>query len=803
MNWRLSRGVKPDKCLGCPRFEKGIGFVPPDGPEDANVIGFGRSPGPIEGRTGKPYTGGAGRLFDNLLVRSGLSRQRIILSNIVKCAGPDPTFVEAEFCMKQYFADEIAHLKAAIAEGKPGCLIAIGSMPAKVLGGVDKIKHERGTIKSFQGIPTVLTLEPAGLLWSKGEAKNTGESQTRDYLPIVIKDLVKVKRLATGNLEVAATRELFPQANEAQCEDMLTRLEKASEYGLDIETDYHLDGIGKNITMIGLSDRPGGAVTFKPWALQKYRERLDRIFADPTKTMVGWNNAQFDVWKMRDAGWIVNSQLYDAMPADHLVESDMGDFSLEGGASRHLDYESWKHLPTTDPVRNCLDVSISLELKAKLHARMIELGCLDLFFRHSMPIAEFCAVSHRTGVRVDEEAMAKAYIACERIIARHESVLTDRLGPLFNPRSPAQMKTLLYEAMKLPVQLHRRTRKPTTDHYAMDDLLKLVADPASPPKWLEYVPILKAVVESKQFEKMKGTFFTNKHVWPDGRFHMDLLQHRQVTGRLSSQNPNVMQLPKGMPRAMIVPDQEGWVVIKADFSQIQMRLVGYFSGDTVLNERLKYYDDHPKDEFGDKQDVHRLHANRFYGDVRLDKTKRSLSKNMYYGIQFGQGKRGLAVMYGVEQDHAEKFINFLWSEYPRTKQWRDGILNTIEDRNYLRNPYGRIRWLWNKNFATEAFIALPQMTEADMLFESVIELRKVLPSPARIMFPVHDEIVVTCPADMAEEVASIMVRVMSKPRESLEGFSCPADSQIGLNYYEASHEEGMAGDWRRLRRQVR
>jgi len=800
MNWRLSRGVKPSQCLGCPRFEKGIGFVPPDGPEDATVLGVGRHPGPIEGRTGKPYTGGAGRLFDNLLMRAGMSRQRIVVTNLVKCAGPDPTGIEIEYCMKQYFADEIKPLKDAIARGESACIVAIGGVAAKTLVNVDKIKHERGTVRSFMGIPTVITLEPAGLIWSKSEAKNMGE--TRDYLPIVIKDLVKVKRIATGHAVVATSRELVPHPDEAKVEEMITRVERASEYGLDVETNYP-EGDGKTITMIGLSDRPGAAVTLLPWAWAKYRERLERIFADKNKMMVGWNNGQFDSWRLRDNGWKVENQLYDVMPADHLIESDMGDFSLEGAASRHLDYETWKHLTTKDPMRNCLDVSITLELKAKVHERMVELNCVDLFFRHSMPISAICAEMSRAGVRVDEEAMAKAYIGCDRISARHEAVLTEKLGPLFNRKSPKQMSTLLYEVMKLPVQKHRRTRKPTTDHYAMDDLLKIVSDPSSPPAWLGYAPILKAITEIKQFDKMKDTFFSGKNVWPDGRFHMDLLQHRQVTGRLSSQNPNVMQLPKGMPRAMIIPDKDGWVVIKADFSQIQMRLVGWFSGDPVLNERLKYYDEHPKDEFGDKQDVHRLHANRFYGDVRLDKTKRSLSKNMYYGIQFGQGARGLAVMYGVDEMHAQNFINFLWTEYPHTKRWRDGIINSIEERNYLRNPYGRLRWLWNKNFATEAFIALPQMTEADMLFESLIELRKTLPSPARIMFPVHDEIVTTCPHEMAEDVASMMVRVMSKPRETLDGFNCPAESQIGLNYYEASHEVGMAGDWRRLRRQVR
>lgn len=808
MNWRLSRGVKPEQCKGCPRFAKGLGFVPPDGPEDAVVIGFGRHPGPVEARTGKPYSAGAGRLFDNLLIRAGLSRLRVILDNIVKCGGADPTMEEAAYCMQQYLPDVIKHLKERIDKGEGGCLIAIGSMPAKVLAKIDKVKKERGTVHKFAGIPVVVTLEPAGLLWSKGEAKNTGESQSRDYLPIVIKDLVKVKRISTGHAEIVVQRDVHPHPDEKQVEEMLTRIEKSPSYGLDIETDYHVDHIGKNITMIGLSDRPGAAVTLMPWALQKYRERLQRIFADPDKMMVGWNNAQFDVWKMRDAGWTVNNRLYDAMLADHLVESDMGDFGLESGASRHLDYEPWKHIPTTDPLRNCLDVSISLELEEKLTARMRELDCYDLLFRHQVPMAALCAQAHRIGIRVDREAMNKAYIACSRIIARHEEQLTKALGPLFNRNSPQQMKSLLYDIMKLPVQHHRRTRKPTTDNYAMDDLVKICAE-SSNPKWREYTPILKAIVQVKQIDKTMGTFLSGADVWPDGRFHPQVLQHRQVTGRLSATDPNFMQLPKGSPespswaRAIFLPDADDWVIVHADFSQIQMRLVGWFASDQVLNERLKYYDEHPKDEFGDKQDVHRLHANRFYGDTRLDKTKRSLSKNMYYGVQFGQGARGLATMYGVEETHAKGFIDFLWREYPATKRWRDGIINSIDERNYLRNPYHRIRWVWNKNFATEAFIALPQMTEFDMMAESAIKLAKVLPSPARQLMWVHDEINVTCPADQAEEVAKIMTEVMSEPRESLDGFRCPVEAQIGTNYGEASSEAGMAGDWRRLRRTVR
>src|SRR3972149_5381197 len=108
MDWRLSRGVKPEQCKGCPRFARGQGFCPPDGDPNNAILAVGRSPGPVEGRTGRPYTGGAGRLLDNLLIRAGLSRSQVVLTNVVKChADGDPTVDEVAYCMKQYFADEV------------------------------------------------------------------------------------------------------------------------------------------------------------------------------------------------------------------------------------------------------------------------------------------------------------------------------------------------------------------------------------------------------------------------------------------------------------------------------------------------------------------------------------------------------------------------------------------------------------------------------------------------------------------------------------------------------------------------
>jgi DNA polymerase I-like protein with 3'-5' exonuclease and polymerase domains len=693
--------------------------------------------------------------------------------------------------MSQYFSDELAVIKA----NPNPCIIAIGSMPAKILCNVDKVKHERGTIHNLAGIPVVITLEPAGLIWSKSEAKNIGE--TRDYLPIVIKDLVKVKRLATGHASVSVTRELVPHAKEADCEDMLDRIEKSPEFGLDVETNYP-QGDGKTITMIGLSDKPGRAVTFMPWAFQRYRERIQKILADKTKKLVGWNNAQFDKYRLIDNGWVNDNLQFDCMLADHLVESDMGDFSLEGGASRHLDYEPWKHLTTKDPMRNCLDVSITLEMAEKMKERMDDIGCTDLFWEKQVPMADLCATASRLGIRVDKEAMAKAYVACESIIQRYDKTLTETLGPIFNRKSPKQLATLFYEVMKLPIQLHRRTRKPTTDHYALDDLTKIVSDPSASAEWKSYKPVLEALGSIKQFDKMLDTFLSGSDLHPDGRWHPSFLQHRQVTGRLSAQDPNVMQLPQGLPRAMVLPDHGDWVIIKVDYSQIQMRLGAWFSSCAKLMERCCARDLDPT-----QPDAHTLHAQRFYGDTEITKTHRSLTKNMYYGIQFGQRAAGLATMYGVEQAYAQRFIDFIWSEYPELKRWRDGLLNTVEERNYLKNPYHRVRWLWNRNFATEAFICLPQMTEFDMMAESALELAKLLPSPARQLMWVHDEIVVTCPETMAEEVSELMGKVMSRGREKLDGFGCPTKATIGRNYDEASREEGLAGDWRRLRRTVR
>jgi DNA polymerase I-like protein with 3'-5' exonuclease and polymerase domains len=176
---------------------------------------------------------------------------------------------------------------------------------------------------------------------------------------------------------------------------------------------------------------------------------------------------------------------------------------------------------------------------------------------------------------------------------------------------------------------------------------------------------------------------------------------------------------------------------------------------------------------------------------------------MIYGILYGQGASGLGTMYGVREDYAKTYINFIFNEYPELRTWRMGLLNAIDERNYLRNPYGRIRWLWNRMFATEAFICLPQGCAADVIYESMIELKQRLPKPARMAMQVHDSILIACPASMRDEVSTLQKEIMTKPREALRGYHIPIKQGAGRSYEEATHEEGLHGDWRRLRRVVR
>jgi uracil-DNA glycosylase family 4 len=780
-DWRLSRGRKPEACKQCPAFLEGNGFVPGDGPYDSKIIFVGRGPANAEAVAGRPYAGGAGRLYDSILYRAGLKRREVYTTNLVKCAfkDRDPRTEEIAYCAATYLKQELADRKV---------IVSMGSLPCQTLTGNASVKRERGQVhrlvqplESSIRLPTpvLVTFEPAGLLWSRSEALNKGKSvEQRDMLPVVIKDFVKGKRIAQGGSRFSQSDVFITNPTSEQLNTIVDKAEEEGKFALDIETSYHEDKKGDRITMIGLSLGRDHAATMTNW--EQHRATLQKLFS-MSDVMMTVFNAQFDPPKLiKDGGFDVRNRVYDAMLASHLVESDMGDFGLEAVCSRHVDRPTWKHLKTTDPRRNLIDCAATAELEAVLTPSMRQLGVEDLFWKHQMPLSPICAGMRDRGIKVDEMQMMKTSLALKRILKRYEDDLVAGIKiPWFNWKSPVQLKELLYGIMKLPTQYHRRNKsKVTTDRYALEDLQRI-----RPTK------VVELITKMREIEKLGGSFMSGKYVHEDGRVHPSIKQHGTVTGRFSYVQPNMQQIRKGMARSMFVADTDEHIFVERDFSQIELRLMAWLSRcDKLLRM------------FNAGVDVHVENAKRFYSEATVNATQRSLAKNMIYGIMYGQGAGGLGMMYGVEEAYAQRYIDYIFSEYPELKQWRNGLLNTIDERNFLRNPYGRIRWLWNKSFATQAYICLPQGTAADVIFESMIELEDALPAGATMAVQCHDSLLVHCHGDQRDEVSRIMEEVMQRPRDVLGGMSFPTKGGAGYSYDEASKEEGLIGDWRKLRR---
>jgi DNA polymerase-1 len=408
-------------------------------------------------------------------------------------------------------------------------------------------------------------------------------------------------------------------------------------------------------------------------------------------------------------------------------------------------------------------------------------GLRKLYAEIELPLAGVLAKMERTGVRIDRTELERLSHLMEREIATLTADIHELAGKTFNISSPQQLGRVLFEDLGLPAPV--RYGKGKTISTAADVLDELSADHE----------IVRKVLEYRQLTKLKGTYVDALPALIDprtGRLHTSFNQTGAATGRLSSSNPNLQNIPIRTElgreiRAAFIP-RDGWKLLVADYSQIELRLLAHFSGDPLLVEA-----------FRNGEDIHTLTASEVLGipPLMVSQEARRNAKAVNFGIVYGISGFGLAAQLGISRAEAEKYIKNYFERYAGVRKFIDATIAEVRQTGVTRTLMGRERPIPDINsrnanargFAERTAVNSPlQGTAADLIKLAMVRIDGALESGGHrsaLLLQVHDELVFECPPEEVEAVSKMVKHEM----ESVYDLKVPlvVDVGAGVNWRDA------------------
>jgi DNA polymerase-1 len=461
----------------------------------------------------------------------------------------------------------------------------------------------------------------------------------------------------------------------------------------------------------------------------------------------------------------------DVMLYAFLLDADPSGCPLDEQARRRLDLK----IGPAPEQRADITYEIWQQLSSAVDAR----GLRNLYKTIELPLARVLARMERTGIRINPVELKRLSEMMEAEIARLTSEIHALAGKPFNISSPQQLGRVLFEDLKLPAPVKYGKGKVIST--AADVLDELAADHE----------IVRKVLEYRQLTKLKGTYVDALPALIDpasGRLHTSFNQTGAATGRLSSSNPNLQNIPIRTElgreiRAAFVP-REGWKLLTADYSQIELRLLAHMSEDEVL-----------VDAFRSGEDIHTRTAAEVLGVPPLMVTPeaRRSAKAVNFGIVYGISSFGLATQLGISRAEADKYIKNYFARYTGVRRWLDATIAEVRQSGVTKTLFGRERPIPDMNsrnanargFAERTAVNSPlQGTAADLIKLAMVRVDSALQGfKSAMLLQVHDELVFECPPDEVEEVGRLVKREM----EGVADLKVPllVDIGVGDNWRDA------------------
>jgi len=592
--------------------------------------------------------------------------------------------------------------------------------------------------------------------------------------------------------------------DEESLDEWLQRIDEAELTALDTETDS-LNYMAANLVGISLSVETGRAAYIPvghdyagaPDQLDRDRVlvRLRPWLEDETKPKLG-HHLKYDAHIFRRYGIRLAGMRYDSMLESYVLNStatrhDMGSTARHYLGLETIPYEQVAGKGAKQITFNQValeealpyaaeDADVTLQLHHRLWGELADTGRLrEVYEEIEQPLVPVLTEMEETGVLLDCELLrTQSRELAEKMRAAEEKAHEIAGGP-FNLGSPKQLQEILFERQQLPVVRKTPKGQPST---AEDVLQELAADYELPEVILEY----------RGLSKLKSTY-TDKLpelVGSDGRIHTSYHQAVAATGRLSSSDPNLQNIPIRTPegrrirQAFVAP--EGYRILAADYSQIELRIMAHLSGDEGLLTA-----------FADDEDIHRATAAEVF-DTALDEVtgeQRRSAKAINFGLIYGMSAFGLARQLGIPRADAQAYVDRYFERYPGVRAYMDSTREQAHEKGYVETVMGRRLYLpeinsrnvQRRQYAERSAINAPmQGTAADIIKRAMIEVHRWLAGEAvdaRVIMQVHDELVLEVAEAAAGTVTDGLVERMSRAAEL--AVPLKVDTGIGANWDEA------------------
>ncbi|MBA2745917.1 MAG: DNA polymerase I [Flavisolibacter sp.] len=591
--------------------------------------------------------------------------------------------------------------------------------------------------------------------------------------------------------------------SDKEFELLLQALDQHEEISFDTETTS-IDANEADLVGISFSVRPHQA-WYVPVpcddkeATKRILSRFASLFEDENKTWIG-HNIKYDLLMFKWYGIEIMGKMFDTMLAHYLIEPD-GKSNMDWLSARYLNYEPIhieELLGKKGKSQLCMkdidiekvkeyaaeDADVTYQFKNIFVPKMKELEVENVFSEIENPLVPVLTAMEFEGIRIDVDFLNEYSRVLEIESRVHEEQVYETAGFRFNLGSPKQLGEVLFERLKLDT----KAKKTKTGQYATgEDVLRKLA--------VEH-PVADHVLAFREYTKLKSTYvdalplLINKKT---GRVHTTYGQSVAVTGRLASNNPNLQNIPirtdRGREiRKAFIPRDEGHVLVSADYSQIELRIVAALSGDPVMC-----------DAFRQHKDVHTATAAKVYGvdEEAVTKDMRRKAKSVNFGIIYGQGAFGLSENLGISRTEAKTIIDNYKNEFAGITRYMDDMINYCREHGFVKTIMGRKRWLRDINssnftvrgYAERNAINSPiQGTAADMIKLAMVKVHKTFIErnfKSKMILQVHDELVFDATRDEVELIKPVILECMQSAMSLPNGVPVIAEVGQGDNWLEA------------------
>ena len=591
-------------------------------------------------------------------------------------------------------------------------------------------------------------------------------------------------------------------------EAMLGELEKAQALAVDVESTS-VDPMAAALVGIALTAKEGTGyyipIAHKPQSripnlpLPAVIEQLRPLLQNPGIAKYA-HNANYDLTVLAEQGLEVTPVTCDTMVAEWLINPGSRNLGLKNLAWTRLGVEmtpieeligSGKKQLTMDrvPVDKaapyaCADVDMTLRLANQLQPELREKALWELFSEIEMPLVPVIVDMQRAGVKLDVGYLAEMGRDLGQRLGELQEQIEGYVGHAININSTQQLSVALFDEMGLALPWMRRGK---SGYYSTAaDVLEKIRDKH---------PVVELILEHRQLSKLKGTYVDALPalVHPrTGRVHTSFNQAGSVTGRFSSSNPNLQNIPirtelgREIRRAFVA--EEGWLLLAADYSQVELRVLAHISGDPTMLAA-----------FSRGEDIHASTAAAIYGVplAEVTRAQRRVAKMTNFAISYGVTGYGLSERTELTPEEAEVFIQTYFKTYPRIKEYIEQTRAQARDQGYVETLLGRRRYFpelgtrarVHHNVREQAYrmaINAPiQGTAADILKVAMNRLWRDLQARglrSRMILQVHDELVLEVPKDELDQVTPLVIETM----EGAYDLDAPlkVDAKVGQDWLE-------------------